>query len=437
MSRKRPIPGVDEAALAALAVQFPSGSLPPVTPVKHRTAALVQDNVPPAQTGKKLGAKKFNNQETKVLKETKTSEAAPSAAPAPPPRKPAGRGLAVCAMIVALLAVLIAASSVMPPQARLWLTRNLGDMELVNLVTGGRADIDRRLQAASQSVDAMATRETEMAARLEAVEAIVGSGAATRRLEAVEAGLKAADQRLAAAQDANRVTEQAAVARAEALDVRLAAFDGELKTVQDKLAEAQQNVSDILSSRLGAVEANLGELQKIDRRPEKFFLAALQLRDLTRTAKPFTREVAAVQALAVSNVDLQAAFKVLAAEADHGVATVGELQHDFTTLVAPRLTAVAAANRQSVAGQAWGWVQSQFTVGAAGAGDRNAAVAALAARSLDQGQLDAAVHQLLLLEDEAALVAAEWLKNASVRLATDKAIATIMSQALDRLAASN
>ena len=61
----------------------------------------------------------------------------------------------------------------------------------------------------------------------------------------------------------------------------------------------------------------------------------------------------------------------------------------------------------------------------------------LATRSLDQGQLEPAVHQLLLLEDEAAMVAAEWLKNASVRLAADKAIATIMSQALDQLAASN
>jgi hypothetical protein len=84
-------------------------------------------------------------------------------------------------------------------------------------------------------------------------------------------------------------------------------------------------------------------------------------------------------------------------------------------------------------------VQSQFSTSASAraAGDRNAAVIALAARSLDQGQLEAAVHQLLLLEDQAALVAAEWLTNASIRLATDKATATIMSQAVDQLAASN
>ena len=41
-----------------------------------------------------------------------------------------------------------------------------------------------------------------------------------------------------------------------------------------------------------------------------------------------------------------------------------------------------------------------------------------------------------LLEDEPALLAAEWLKDASTRLTVDKAIATIMTQALDQLAGS-
>lgn len=423
MSRKRPIPAVDEAALQALAGQFPSGSLRAVAAVRQDPAPLTQDNVPPAPAEKKLE------------KELKALAPGPAAVTDAPRQKVAGRGLAVCAMIVAVLAVLIAVSSVMPPPARAWLTLNLGDTGLVNLMTGSRADIDRRLAAAAQSLDVLASREAAIAARLAAVESVVGSGAATRRLEAVEAGLRAAEQRLTTAQEANRDTGRATASRAEAIDARLAAFDGDLKTVQDKLAQAQQDVSGIVNARLGAVEANVGELQKGSRGAEKFFLAALQLRDLTRTAKPFAREVAAAQALAGPNADVQAALKVLAADGNHGVATVAELRHGFTTLVAPRLAAVAAANRQSIAAQAWGWVQSQFATGAA-AGDRNAAVVALAARSLDQGQLEAAVHQLLLLEDEAALVAAEWLKNASVRLAADKAIATIMSQALEQLAAA-
>ena len=412
MRRKQPIPGVDEAALAALAGQFPSGRLRTVAPP-------TQDNAPLP-----LGDK-----------EIRGLQSIASAASGAARREAPGRGLAVCAMLLAVLAVLIAVGAVMPPPARLWLTQTLGDSEMVNLVTGNRADIDKRLAAASQSVDALASRQSDVAARLEAIETVVGSGAATRRLDAVEAGIGSINQALAAAGDADRMT----AARAEALDARLATFDGDLKAVQDKLAADEREVNEILTARLGAAEADIGVLQKIDRRPEKFFMAALQLRDLTRTTSPFAREVAAAQALAGDNADLLAALKLLAAEADHGVATVAELRDNFSAIVAPRLAAVAAANRPPITAQAWGWVQSLFaaTASAGATVDRNAAVIALAARSLDQGQLEAAVHQLVLLEDEAALVAAEWLKNASVRLAADKAIATVMSQALDQLAASN
>ena len=140
--------------------------------------------------------------------------------------------------------------------------------------------------------------------------------------------------------------------------------------------------------------------------------------------------------LALSRADC---VKLIAADAEHGVATVAELRDNFTTIIAPRLAALAAANRQPVAERAWDWLQSLFTTTAplGSAGDRNAALITLAVRSLAQGQLEAAVHQLVLLEDDAALVAADWLKNASARLAADKTIATVMSQALDQLAASN
>jgi len=418
MRRKQPIPGVDQAALAALAGQFPSGSLPAVAPPTQDNAPLTLDD-----------------------KEIRGLQSVAAAAGAPR-QKARGRGLAACAMVLALLAMLIAMTAVMPPPVRLWLNQTLGDWRIVNLLTANRAEIDGRLAAASQSIDALAGKQealagkqSDVAARLEAVEAVVGSGAATRRLETVEADLAAIDQRLAAAGEVDRN----AAARAEALETRLTAFDGDLKAVQDKLAADEREVSEIVGTRLAAVEADVGALQKIDRRPEKFFMAALQLRDVTRTSSPYAREIAAAQALAGDNADLNAALKLLAGDADHGVATVAELRDNFTTIVAPRLASLAAANRQPVAQRAWDWLQSLFTTvaPAEATGDRNAALVALAARSLNQGQLEAAVHQLVLLEDEAALVAAEWLKNASTRLATDKAIATVMSQALDQLAAAN
>jgi len=416
MKRKRPIPGVDEAALAMLAGQFPSGSLRPAEPPVQDP---VQDNVP-------------------LTLDDKEARALPSVAPAVGAtllQKAPGRGLVVGAMLLALIALLVAVTAVMPPPARVWLTRTFGDWPIVNLVTADRVDVDRRLAAASQSIDALAAKQSDVDARLKAIETAAASGVAMQRLEALDAQLAAIDQRFAAASE----SEGTSVARATALEARVATFDGELKTVEEQLAATDHEVNDVLAARLGAVEADVGALQKIDRRPEKFFMAALQLRDVTRTASPYPREIAAAQALAGDNPDLAAALKLLAGNAEHGVATVAELRDNFTTVIAPRLAAVAAAHRQPVAERAWDWVQSLFTTGAPAeaTGERNAALVALAARSLAQGQLEAAVQQLLLLEDEAALVAAEWLKNASVRLGTDKAIATVMSQALEQLKASN
>jgi len=163
MSRRQPIPGVDEAALDALAGQFPSGSPRPVAPLAHDQALLkrgkappAQDNAPPTHGKKGIGT------------EVNGLEPSSPALPETSPRKAAGRGLAVGAMMLALLAVLIAVSAVMPPPARLWLARTLGDTDIVNFVTGGRADTDKRLTAAAQSIDALASKQDALASKEDA-----------------------------------------------------------------------------------------------------------------------------------------------------------------------------------------------------------------------------------------------------------------------------
>ena len=417
MSRKQPLPAVDEAALAELAGQFPSGFPRPAEPPAPQTVP------PPAPAGGE-----------------KAADAPPAAAmPGAPPRKARGRGLAAFALLVALLALVVSAALALPPPARAWLASRLdgyrvGGYRIADLVAGNGAEIDARLAAATRSVDALAGRQAEITARLAAVETVIGSGAAMRRLDSVEAGLGAVRQQLAASGDADRL----AANRAASVETKLASVEDNVKAIQDKLAADERDVNGMLTTRLGAVEADVGALQKVDRRPEKFFLAALQLRDRVRGAGPFAHELAAAQSLAGPNPEIAAALKVLDGNAKHGVATVAELRNEFFTVLEPRLAAVAAVNRQPVAERAWGWVRSWFATAGAGAAadDRNAALVRMAARSLDQGQIEPAVHQLLLLEDEAALVAAEWLKNASARLAADKAVATIMSQALDQIAAT-
>jgi hypothetical protein len=435
MSRKRQIPGVDEEALAALAEQFPSSAVGPREPPRE---AQTRDErrktiraVPPVDPVSPVAP----IPPVEVPPDQPFPPVKPAAAVAPQPPaaapKPRGRGLAIAALKLASVAALLAAAVYVPPQTRSWLAEKVRMPEIARAVSVG-SDADPRLAAAVQSIGALDSRTAGVTARLDALETAAGSGLA-QRVAALEASLKPAADRSAA----DAAVDRAAAAQADALDTRLAAFDSDLKKLRDSLAATERSVDERLGARLGSIEADIGVLQHTDRRPEKFFLAALQLRDAVRTASPFAREVAAARAFAGVNSDVLAALEVLAANAPSGVATIAELRDSFSTMLVPRLAAAAAANRQPLTERAWGWVGSLFATAASPAtDDRNGTLIALASHSLEQGQLPAAVHQLLLLEDEPALLAAEWLKDASTRLAVDKAIATVMTQALDQLAAS-
>lgn len=375
MSRKPPLPGLDEEALATLASQFPSLHLPP------------PEEKPAPRT-----------------------EPPPAAAPK---AKPPGRGLAVMAIVLAFLAILAAAVSLAPPGRR---------AQLLAVVRGTDSAADRRParpslatpQAASQAAVAAPT-----SASGEATAKLAASIAETRKeLLAEQASRRGDDTRLAA------------------IEGRLKALDGDLQGLQTRLAAAEQQIGTTLLARLSAVETKVGGLRQANRRREKFFLAATQLRDALRSSRPFATQLAAVVALAGKDPAERAALDELQKHSRDGVATVAELRDDFTGTMAPRLIALSEANRPSVAARAAVWLQSWYASGPSGGsrGDRNAAVVASAERSLDRGQLAAAVDQVLLLEDQAALVTAGWLANASARLAVDKAASALMRQALDHIA---
>ena len=369
MSRKPPLPGLDEEALATLASQFPSLHLPPP---EEKPAPRTE--LPPA--------------------------AAPKA-------KPPGRGLALMAIVLAFLAILVAAVSLAPPGRRALLLA-------VARGTGSAAD---RAPARPSLAPPPAAAPTSASG--EATAKLAASIAETRKeLLAEQASRRGDDKRLAA------------------IEGRLKALDGDLQGLQTRLAAAEQQIGTTLLARLSAVETKVGGLRRAKRRREKFFLAATQLRDALRSSRPFAAQLAAVTALAGKDPAERAALGELQKHARDGVATVAELRDDFTGTVAPRLIALSEANRPSVAARAAAWLRSWYASGPSGGSgsDRNAAVVASAERSLDRGQLAAAVDQVLLLEDQAALVTAGWLANASARLAVDKAASALMRQALDRIA---
>ncbi|HEV2300862.1 MAG TPA: mitofilin family membrane protein [Stellaceae bacterium] len=378
MSRKPPLPGLDEEALAMLASQFPSINL---SPPEERPAPRLE----------------------------------PAASPlaAAPKAKPPGRGLAVTAILLAVVAILAAAASLAPPRSRAVLLAAIGQ-------DGAAAD---RAAVRPPAAPPPAVPEAAVAALKGEIAEISGT---------LAAGVRETRVQLLADEAARRGAE----ARVAALEGQLKKLDGALQGLQTRLAGAEQQISTTLLARLNAVETKVGGLRQADRRREKFLLAASELHDALRGSGPFAPQLAAVAALAGKAPVVHAALDELQKHARDGVATVAELRDNFTGTVAPRLTALSEANRPGVTARAAAWLRSWYETGPTGdpSADRNAAIVASAERSLDHGELAAAVDQVLLLEDQAALVTAGWLANASARLAVDKAASTLMRQALDRIA---
>jgi hypothetical protein len=427
MSRKHSLPNVDEDALAALARQFPSMSAPPESR-DERPREPPPNGMPPA------GAALPADPDRGAAADRAREAAPPIDASATPPeprvrRRGGGRVIASLAMLVALVALAVALGPAAPPRLRAWLTTTIGDPAAVDLLTGNRAVLDARLAVVADDLAALKDQQAQIATRLEAIEAVGGSSdVAARRVAAVESGIKAAEARIDATEGADK-TAGAAIAtlreRADAADTALKATADRLPAVEDGIKKAESAIAALAKS--GSAE--------------KLFLTALQLRSAVRLSGPFAPELAAVRAAAAGgNAETLAAVKALAAYAPTGVPTMPELHDSFSLYVAPRVIALSPAAQKGLTDRTKDWVQSMFVSRSADdvvGGDRNATIIALAERNLAKGQLAAAVDQLALLEDQAALVASEWLKSASARLTTDKATASLMAQAFTRLAATN
>jgi uroporphyrinogen-III synthase len=424
MSRKHSLPNVDEEALAALARQFPS--------MNARAENRDERSVDPPANGAQAAAEALQPAPERSF----AADRAPMASVKPPAiaeqrtrRRGGGRLLALLAVLIALGALAVALGPAAPPQLRAGLAAWIDEPAVVDVLTGNRRQLDARLAAIADGMKALTDRQAQIAARLEAIEAVGGSSdGAARRVAAVENGLKAVEARIAAIEEYGKTADGQIGKlgeRADAADTVLKANAERLSAIEDGVTKAGTAIAALVKSG-GA---------------DKLFLTALQLRGATQLSGPFAAELAAVRAAATDgNAETQAALRALAAHAQIGVPTMPELRDSFSMYVAPRVVALSPAGQRGLTDRTKAWVQSVFsprTVDETVGGDRNATIIALAERSLAKGQLAAAVDQIALLEDQAALIATEWLKGASARLTTDKASATLMAQAFDRLASTN
>jgi hypothetical protein len=462
MSRKHSLPNVDEEALASLARQFPSMNVVPPAPREERpSVAPVPEPVPPYQAAEAESVSTANDVPTAHTSATSEAPAAPEAtrdsgndapsasdassaasptlvaerSPAAPAAAPTvvvqrrgGRLLAALALLVALVALAASVSALAPPQLRTWLTQTIGEPRVVDALTGNRAEIDARLAATASALKQVQDRNAAIAARLEAIEAVGGSSnAAAKRVEAVEAAIKASDSRSAALGE----TGEANKAEIAKLSAQVGSLAAEIKDNGERIAGVEEGVKKSATATAALTKAASAE---------RLFLTTLHLRSATQSASPFAVELAAVRAVAGDDsAETQAALKVLTPLAQSGVPTISELRDSFTAVVMPRVLAVSPGSQAGLGSRTKAWVQSIFVsrdeppVGS----DRNGTILTLAERSLAKGQLAAAVDQVVLLEDQASLVTTEWLKSASARLVTDKAMATLTAQAFDRLAVAN
>jgi hypothetical protein len=455
MSRKHSLPNVDEEALASLARQFPSMNVTPpaaepapaASPYPRPTAAEAtaassandspsmhgSASAPPAN-GAAAGTPAANDAPVGAERPL-VADSGPDRLNAPSAAPPTtvvvrrgGRFLGSLALLLSLVALVAAVSALAPPQLRTWLTATINEPVVVDALTGNRAEIDARLAAAATASKQVQDRNAAIAARLEAIEAVGGSSnTAAKRVEAVEAAIKAGDARGAALAEAGKAAE-AAITKLTAQVDSLAAS---IKDNGERIAGVEDSVK-TSATATAALAKTAGA--------ERLFLTTLHLRSAAQSPSPFTAELAAVRAAAgEDNPETLAALKVLAPLAQSGVPTISELRDSFTAVVVPRVLAVSPGSQAGLGSRTKAWVQSIFVsrdeqpVGS----DRNGTVLALAERSLAKGQLAAAVDQVVLLEDQASLVTTEWLRSASARLVTDKAMATLTAQAFDRLAVAN
>jgi hypothetical protein len=459
MSRKHSLPNVDEEALASLARQFPSMNVtppasrderPPVAPASEPTEAAPPYPDPAAAEARSANdapaayapAASDASTGADVADDSPAANAAPSVeervlvadrgpAPSPPrvvvERRRGGRFIASLALLVALVALVAAVSALAPPQLRGWLTATIDEPLVVEALTGNRAEIDARLAATASALKEMQDRNAAIAARLAAIEAVGGSSdVAAKRVDSVEAAIKAGDARADAFAEAGKAAE-AAIAR---LTAQLDGLSTTTRDNSDHIAALEDALSKSASATAALAKAASAE---------RLFLTTLHLRSATQSASPFAAELAAVRAAAgEGNVETQAALKVLTPLAQSGVPTMSELRDSFNAVVTPRVLAVSPGSQAGLGSRTKAWVQSIFVARDEPVGsDRNGTILALAERSLAKGQLAAAVDQVVLLEDQASLVTTEWLKSASARLVTDKAVATLTAQAFDRLAVAN
>ena len=155
-------------------------------------------------------------------------------------------------------------------------------------------------------------------------------------------------------------------------------------------------------------------------------VATINLRETASEGIPFTKELAAVQALGKGNPTVQNALPLLQSMAEQGIPTMATLQQDFDTLITPILKSAQHTDESSTITR---WLRDMFSdairirrVGNDIDGETAEAIIARAESFLQQGDLRKATVELEKMESESRDILRPWLRKAKKRLAAVNAL---------------
>lgn len=274
-------------------------------------------------------------------------------------------------------------------------------------------------------------------ARIESLEQSVG---AVKRMAAATAGAKEAAKAQSSLDELSRRLgdlEKEGTALKD-LTQRLRDLEKFEAGRTDATREGNRAIADAvdeLTRRLGAIEKSGLQAARGADENRALVLAVAQLREATRGAAAFTRELEVVRSLTAGDPKMAKVLAELAPLATVGVPTLIVLRESFDA------TAAAIAHAGT---RAEGWIErtverisSLVTVrrtnGRAEAGSIDATLAT-AERALKEGDLIAAVDALSGLSGHTAAAAQPWLDQARSRIAVERALAALHVQAISRLA---
>lgn len=187
---------------------------------------------------------------------------------------------------------------------------------------------------------------------------------------------------------------------------------------------------DPVTAKLAAIEGEIGALKTSESNRNEAasrILLSLELTSLRRAVErggPFTKEMAAVTAIAPKDVDLS----LLAARAETGLPSVASLEQSFPAAANAALDADRAADPEaSVLDQLWSGAQSVVRVRKTGevAGDTTEAIVARIEQRLAAGDLEGVSREASGLSEKPKAAMAGWLGDVEARLSVDRSLAAI------------